>query len=385
MIGVTCTGPDEYKQYTEGGEIIYLQKANLLEAYPGRNRVMLEWVIVDPKVTSCKVFYTQGGETDSLTVPINTRGGVEDDTTRVIIDNLFETTYAFKVISQDNMGNTSLAVEVDESVYGDVYENRLQNRVLKSKSVDNNGLLLDWYNADESEIAVEVKYTRNDGKPGVYYIPDTVITATIANFNVTNPFTYRALHLPAETAIDTFYTQPIEDRFVFPTVLTNTVAPFEIDSRGWWFDGRFGTPVGWIINEAASKNGNVDNANGTGLTFWAWSGYSPVGSFTDGKMYQTLFLEAGTYTFKATTGDVTLPSNEGYYAVVADYSLPNVSQVASEALAYSQLIATPKPADNAVWSFNFTLGNKTLVSIGLVANINSANQIITKKVELLKN
>jgi len=87
--------------------------------------------------------------------------------------------------------------------------------------------------------------------------------------------------------------------------LLNTVAPFAITGRGWWVQGRFGTPTNWIINSAAAQNGNVDNAYGNALSMWAWSGYSPAGSFTNGKIYQTILLGAGTYSFRARVEDIS--------------------------------------------------------------------------------
>jgi hypothetical protein len=382
MVCVHCTEYDDYKKYLEGGEIIYPQKVDSVKTYPGNHRILLEWVIVDPKVTSCKILYSQSGEKDSLIVPIDSKGGAEDDTTRLIIDNLAEATYTFWITSYDKYEHRSITVETEESSYGDMYEDALVNRVLKSKRMDKEGLKLEWYSGDDSELSVELNYTSQSGSPKVLYMADSVTTTLIPDFSVAYPFTYRTLYLPTETAIDTFYSSTLEDKIEFQTELLNTVAPFAITGRGWWVQGRFGTPTNWIINSAAAQNGNVDNAYGNALSMWAWSGYSPAGSFTNGKIYQTILLGAGTYSFRARVEDISDGISKNYLVAVADYELPDIGNVEREALSF---LAIPKAAKNTILETSFTLNFPTVVSLGYVANIDHAKQVMFNKFELVKN
>jgi len=382
IVCVHCTEYDDYKKYLEGGEIIYPQKADSVKTYPGKSRILLEWVIVDPKVTSCKILYSQSGEKDSLIVQVDSRGGAEDDTIRLFINNLEEATYAFRIISYDNYGHPSITVETEESAYGDMYEDALVNRVLKSKLMDKEGLKLEWYSGDDSELSVELNYTSQSGSPKVLYMPDSVTTTLIPDFNVAYPFTYRTLYLPTETAIDTFYSSTLEDEIEFQTELLNTVAPFAITGRGWWVQGRFGTPTNWIINSAAAQNGNVDNAYGNALSMWAWSGYSPVGSFTNGKIYQTILLEAGTYSFQATVEDISDGVSKSYLVTAVNYELPDINDVETDALSF---LAIPKAAKNTILETSFTLDHSAVVSLGYVANIDHAKQLMFNKFELVEN
>ena len=117
LLCVHCTPYDDYKKFMGGGDIIYPQKPDSLKTYPGKNRMQLEWLIVDPKVASCKIFYEQSGIRDSTEVQLEARKGFENDTTRVIISNLEETSYAFKIISFDAFGNVSIPVEAEDLVY----------------------------------------------------------------------------------------------------------------------------------------------------------------------------------------------------------------------------------------------------------------------------
>ena len=322
---ISCTDADEYKMYLEGGEIIYLQKADSLTAFPGKNRIQLNWILVDPRITSYKVVYSQSAEKDSVIVPVSTHHDYSNDTISVIIDNLEETMYNFKIISSDEFGNKSIPVEIEES------------------------------------------------------------SALISDYNPAYPFFYRTLFKPDTTAIDTFYTEVATDQVIFPTELVNTVLPFEITSRGWWVQGRFGTPTGWTVNDAAAQNGNVDNAYGNALALWAWSGYSPVGSFTNGKIYQTILLQPGNYRFKVTIKSFSPSLNKGYLAVCAGYDLADIEKIENEALGYYQLISNPKPVEDDIIECMFTLESPAVVSLGLVANIDHAQEVDLKKVELVKD
>ena len=381
---IGCTDADEYKMYLEGGEIIYLQKADSLTAFPGKNRIQLKWILVDPRVTSYKVVYSQSAEKDSVIVPVSTDHDYSNDTISVIIDNLEETMYNFQIISSDEFGNKSIPVEIEESSYGEIYESSLVNRVIKQKLMSSGGLALEWYDGDESEVGVEINYSDEEGNEKVYFMPGEESSALISDYNPAYPFFYRALFMPDTTAIDIFYTEIESDQVIFPTELVNTVLPFEITSRGLWVQGRFGTPTGWTVNDAAAQNGNVDNAYGNALALWAWSGYSPVASFTNGKIYQTILLQPGNYKFRVTIKSFSPSLNKGYLAVCAGYDLSDIDQVESEALGYYRLISNPKPVEDDIIECMFTLESPAIVSLGMVANIDHAQEVDLKKVELVK-
>lgn len=381
---IGCSDPDEYKMYLEGGEIIYLQKADSLTAFPGKNRIQLSWTSVDPRITNYKVVYSQSAEKDSVIVPASSHNDYSIDTISVIINNLEETMYNFQIISYDESGNKSIPVEIEESSYGENYESSLMNRVIKNKLMSSNGLTLEWYDGNETELGVEIFYSDEEGNEKVYFMPGDESSALIDDFNPAYPFLYRSLFMPDTTAIDTFYTEKATDEVIFPTELKNTVLPFEITNRGFWHDGRFATPTVWTTNNAAAQNGNVDNANGNALALWAWDGYSPVGSFANGKIYQTILLQPGNYKFKATLKSVSPTLNKAYLVVSAGYELSDIDQVESDALGYFRIISNPRPAENDVIECMFTLGSPTVVSLGLVANIDHTQEVLLKKVELVK-
>jgi hypothetical protein len=382
-----CTQWDEYKKYIDE-ERIYPQKPDSLKTYPGKNRILLEWTIADPKVSFCKILYSQEGMQDSLIVSVNAEHNYANDTVRVIIDNLIESNCIFKVISYDDLGHSSLAVEAEEMVYGENYEKSLLNRTLRSKLVDNDGLHLQWYpTADDAELGIELNYKDDSGNLKTVFVPDSVTSNTIAGFNVNYPFTYRTKYLPAPTAIDTFYSSSHEDRITFASELVNTERPFQVTDRGWWFQGRFGDAYGWTVNAAAAANGTVDNyyTVGSALVLWSWAGYSPVSGITNGKIYQIVQLPAGTYSFEVTLLYTTATTNslKQYIAVYKGIALPDVGLVETEGLSWTS-IGTGL-ADGTVLTCNFTLDEPSVISLGIVGSIAGQQELRFKKFELIKN
>jgi len=206
-----CTKYDEYKKYMPDGEIIYPQKADSVKIYPGNKRVLLEWVIVDPKVTSCKVFYEHEGIQGEMVVPINAGSNFENDTIRVIIPDLEETVYVFKIVSYDDFGNSSLSVEVEGRVFGEMFERSLLNRVLnKVKYKETEGLTLEWFAADANEIGIKFDYTDTNGNHQTMVVDQPEMSTLLPDFKISESFFYSTMYKPLPTAIDTFYVEPVE-------------------------------------------------------------------------------------------------------------------------------------------------------------------------------
>lgn len=381
----SCNKWDDYKMYIDK-DLIYPQKPNSLKTRPGKNRIQLEWTISDPKVTSCKIYYSQEGIHDSITVPVNVKQKYANDTVKVIIDNLIESNCIFRVISYDDFGHSSLAVEGEEMAYGENYEKTLLNRTLKSKLIDNNGLHLQWYPAtDDTELGIQVIYKDESENTRSVFVADSIKSNTIAGFNVNHPFTYRTKYLPTSLSIDTFYSSFNEDQIIFASELTNTERPFQITDKGWWLDNRFGDATGWTVNAAAAKNGTVDNYAQYALVFWSWTGYSPSSGITNGKIHQTLKLAAGSYSFILTIQKTSEISNNLKQYLVANRSieLPDVDMVETEALSWKS-IGTGL-ADGTIVTCNFTLNEPSVISLGFVGSISGFQELRFRKFELIKN
>lgn len=201
----SCTKQDEtYKQFLEGGEIVYVEKADSLRAYSGQNRVKLSWVIsADPDVTYARVFWNNGA--DSMEVPITRTTG--RDKIEVILDNLAEGSYTFDVYNYDDAGNSSIKTDVFAPVYGDNYTASLFNRVLRGVVYGGDNLELTWYGADNTDVGTEVTYTDvSDVQRKVTVLPGDSIF-WLVDYKPNTPFEYVTSYKPDSTAIDTFYTE----------------------------------------------------------------------------------------------------------------------------------------------------------------------------------
>ncbi|GHT78758.1 hypothetical protein FACS189464_2750 [Bacteroidia bacterium] len=202
-----CTQSDEYMKYMPDGEIIYPQKADLVKTSPGKNRIQLEWVITDPKVTQCKVFYEQSGIQKETSVPVNKENG----NISVVIPNLEETTCRFKIVSYDDFGHTSIPVEADELAYGAQYEKTLLNRSLKSFTIDDtrNELALEWYAAiDDTETGIELTYTDINGLAQTMSFARSETSTVLPDFKLGEPLYISTAYKPVPTSIDVFSTDP---------------------------------------------------------------------------------------------------------------------------------------------------------------------------------
>src|SRR6266699_1325579 len=81
---------DSYKDFTGNGEIYYPGKADSLKIYPGRNRIMLTWLLVsDPKITKTTLYWHN--KADSVVIPIQRSAGV--DTIKKMLSPMPEGTY----------------------------------------------------------------------------------------------------------------------------------------------------------------------------------------------------------------------------------------------------------------------------------------------------
>ena len=207
-----CTSYDEYKKFMPDGEIIYPQKADSLKTYPGRNRMLLEWALVDPKVTSCIVTYEQAGIQGSITVPLQDRSDYVNDTIRLIIPDLEETTYRFKIVSYDDFGHASLTVEAEAFVYGEMYERSLLNRIVKNVSADEAWrTILEWYEGDDNEIGIHLNYTDvNGGNHSMIVAQSETSTILQDDINMGAQLSYYTMYKPVPSAIDTFYAPVID-------------------------------------------------------------------------------------------------------------------------------------------------------------------------------
>ncbi|MEC3878964.1 DUF4998 domain-containing protein [Parapedobacter sp. 10938] len=193
-----------YREFIEGGEITYVGKADSIKAFPGKNRLKLQWLLIaDPNVSNVRVLWNNNQ--DVLEVPVNKTS--EIDTVSIIIPDLNEGSYLFNVFTYDMDGNSSIRVSVDGQVYGDTYIASLLNRTVETGFFDDKKLSIVWYPADDEEIGTELEYTDEDNVTHTIMVsPNTDTLALPHDFQLGTAVRYRSLYSPDSLSIDTFYT-----------------------------------------------------------------------------------------------------------------------------------------------------------------------------------
>ncbi|WP_370479243.1 DUF4998 domain-containing protein [Tamlana flava] len=197
---------DDYLQYVEGGERIYVGKMDSLYVFGGYNRVQLGGNLPsDPKATEVRISWNNTN--NSITVPLT--GGAVGERFSTIIDNLPENIYSFQVRSYDNDGNSSILSTVTGRVYGEGYVATLFNRpIVLARLYSGNRYRITFDNMDRSTgvIESEIVYSSTDGTEKTIIVPIGESVILFTDWDGTSSIKYRTSFIPEPTAIDIFYT-----------------------------------------------------------------------------------------------------------------------------------------------------------------------------------
>jgi len=144
------------------------------------------------------------------------------------------------------------------------------------------------------------------------------------------------------------------------TYLKNSGLPFIASAMSP--GGRWGTLADWTANAAAKSHSGYGGfaSDGDGSTMDLESGWgSPL--IHNGKIYQTMTLPAGTYTFDASNLAWQGTKDPAYIVVAPGKdSIPDYSDIAGNAAISYSLFTAPK--------VSFTLTGTTNVTVGFVVN-----------------
>ncbi|MGV8878767.1 MAG: DUF5013 domain-containing protein [Sphingobacteriaceae bacterium] len=149
--------------------------------------------------------------------------------------------------------------------------------------------------------------------------------------------------------------------------------------------GRWGVLADWTVNDAVKQRGSGmgswDSYNGgQWLSLESWGGETWI---TNGKIYQTMDLRAGTYYFNAIYNDYTIRENTGrsYMVLAEGNTLPDVNDVETKSLGFYRLKGNA-PIDVVA---AMTITKTTTVSVGFSSTMEADNQTIKcKQVRLYK-
>lgn len=198
---------DNIEQYLSQGEITYLAKPDSVKLFPGRERFLAHFWVRDPRVSEARIFWSQ--RRDSLSVPIPEARDKQEPVVVMVDRNIAEGDYTLYFVTYDKYGNHSVSDEHFVNVYGDFFQSTLLPRHVKSKSLKNNALTINWGSSFSlMEYGVRLFYTDLDGKDQVKLVTKEAMGASTVVNNVDSgkEFSFETVYLPEPTAIDTFYT-----------------------------------------------------------------------------------------------------------------------------------------------------------------------------------
>ncbi len=366
MLALTaCSKWDEYKKYTQSGEVIYTGKMDSVKTYPGNQRIRITGLLpADPKITKCKITWNDGR--DSALFNIVKGNGIDSFKQLVTVP---EGIYNFTIQTFDAVGNSSMKVNAAGTAYGPKYESGLTNRAVNRAELMPNGKAeLAWDNLDAASGALGtwVRYTKVGDVKDSVYVPLTQTLTTLDNFKPGTSVVLRTQYLPKVNCIDTFSSAALTVGVMYDVTtqyILNAGINFANSAGG---TARWQTPADWIttadVRNGGGDIGGLDNGGwlpSKALSIEAWWGMPEI---PNGKIYQTFTLPAGKYTLVVTAGDCS-DGGTKYITVAAGNNLPDIGNVQTSSIVYKNIT---KWADNKL---SFTLANATQVALGIQAGM----------------
>lgn len=220
----SCQKQDHaYREFLEGGEKIYVGKADSLQAFPGKNRVKLQWLLLaDPTVKGAVIYW--GNRRDSLSIDLQKTDDI--DTVSVIIPDLEEGGHDFEVVTFDGAANRSIVRSTYGYAYGTKYMASLLPRSLSSVELgEDNALVFNWRATGAQLLKTRVSYTNKENEPRVVEIDSGQYELILTDWKEETPVKYASWHKPDSTAIDTFLSAERELNLRFEFNPDNEVDP----------------------------------------------------------------------------------------------------------------------------------------------------------------
>lgn len=199
-----CTPIDHhYSDFLENAERVYPGRVDSIVFRPGNERAAIRtFMSTDSRVNKIRVTWT-GGSYETDVTPSDIANYKE-----FVIPDITEGVYTFEIRTTDIDGNQSMRSEVFGRVYGPVYVENLNNRVIyDAVETDEEGLILNWIPeaADTTLIGVEMEYQTKSGNQETLLIAGRAESSTIQDIKVDAPARFRTMYKPSSLALDTFY------------------------------------------------------------------------------------------------------------------------------------------------------------------------------------
>ena len=255
---------DKHRPWLENGEIIYIGKVDSLQSFSGNERILFQYWISDPRVKTLHISWALGRESLEIPIPVHLPtdtfelyiGGIDN---QIKID---EGNHTFNLVTYDHHGNKSVIFETTANVYGQSYQNRLDNRPMVSAEANGDDVTLTWGGINNNdEIAINVNYTTASDIPATLrYTSSEATSVVIPSVKLTEPITYQTMFLPEPSAIDTFVSgwQKIDIQTTINVVLNKPVTHSDFNVPGqegqMAVNGDRTTATRWVSDDSNNEH-----------------------------------------------------------------------------------------------------------------------------------
>lgn len=206
VVGImVCVGCDEmnslHQKYLDEGEKIHAAQIDSSLIRSGYKRQRLDLFFMAQRIERGKI--TWNFERDSLEIDFPAPGLAPFS---VVIPDLSEGDYTYKLTTYDKFGNPSIPLEMVGKVYGENYQNGLVNKRIESMTTEHDGsevvTILKWRRA-ENAVGVKMTYANREGKEVTVFIPEKEEETILTDNVIGGKFSYSTLFLPDTACIDT--------------------------------------------------------------------------------------------------------------------------------------------------------------------------------------
>ncbi|RYY35973.1 MAG: hypothetical protein EOP46_08135 [Sphingobacteriaceae bacterium] len=289
---------DDYKRFLSNEEVTYPGLAQEFFYNTGNQRVQLLWK-PSPDPSIVKYVFTWNNGIDSVVVNADTHNPA--DTMKVIIPNLEEYVYSFKMVIYDDEGHPSIGQELNNvRVYGATYSSGLRNRgydLNKPYEFTNEGKLkLNFTKADTSELAISttttIQYTNALDLPVEVLLPAADYSIILADYKSGTVVRYQSSYKPSETAIDDFAAPEFDE---FPEIFKISM----VNKSGFsavHLPGDIGSAYGWELRYIWDGNTGEPGFHtpGQDFPFWFTFDMGQEAALTSLKIWQR---QSGIYNY----------------------------------------------------------------------------------------
>lgn len=190
-----------HQQYLDEGEKVYAAQIDSSKIRSGYQRQQLDLFFMAQRILRGKITWNFGR--DSLEIDFPAPGKTPFS---VVIPDLEEGDYTYKLITYDKYGNHSIPMEMVGKVYGKNYQDGLVNKRIETMRTENDGstvvTVLKWRRTENS-VGVNMTYTNREGKEITVFIPEKEEETKLTDNVTGGKFSYSTLFLPDTACIDT--------------------------------------------------------------------------------------------------------------------------------------------------------------------------------------